>query len=333
MILSFTVEVYLQQQKLCLAYSLQGLDFENVAVSTIVEIMFGLQPTGEIPAEANAIYNSRNYVWLIAPSRRVQQGCHRSTIVEIMFGLQPQAMQTFRASYLQQQKLCLAYSREIMAKVVPLNLQQQKLCLAYSPIWVEYPQPYLQQQKLCLAYSLQRIAIKQCRSTIVEIMFGLQPLLYVGENFYYLQQQKLCLAYSRCTDLQEAVRSTIVEIMFGLQPTFCGALFCLIYNSRNYVWLIAYFHLSALWVLSTIVEIMFGLQPFGRYAMHDVLSTIVEIMFGLQPMKAQISPRISTIVEIMFGLQPCWLTSPMCCIYNSRNYVWLIALWVIGRFM
>ena len=123
------MEVYLQQQKLCLAYS-QLFYLHHPQISTIVEIMFGLQPRRGTH-KPFLIYNSRNYVWLIA-IRTVAYKTVKSTIVEIMFGLQPHTLFQAVVIYLQQQKLCLAYSH-IEIDDEESHLQQQKLCLAYSP--------------------------------------------------------------------------------------------------------------------------------------------------------------------------------------------------------
>ena len=125
-----------------------------------------------------------------------------------------------------------------------------------------------------------------------------------GQSSYDLQQQKYHLAYSPVVEYFRLSISTIVEISFGLQPWVMVGMAAVIYNSRNFIWLIAAslialrksylqqqkFHLAysptttqVFVYSSTIVEISFGLQPQSEGNWIFSPSTIVEISFGLQP--------------------------------------------------
>ena len=120
------------------------------------------------------------------------------------------------------------------------------------------------------------------RSTIVEILFGLQPQGSSSSSVSYLQQQKFCLVYSHRAGAQEKHKSTIVEILFGLQPCVGCQIFDWIYNSRNFVWFIA------------------------QHEPSKTLSNLQQQKFCLVYSRQRVVPFLY-------------------CIYNSRNFVWFIA--------
>ena len=163
----------------------------------------------------------------------------------------------------------------------------------------------------------------------------------------YLQQQKLLRHYSPARRMSRLPISTIVEITQALQPPRSVLPSTEIYNSRNYLGIIAYTRADSVQPQSTIVEITQALQPVQlqnkrimnlqqqkllRHYSHAHLhfgtaeSTIVEITQALQPRKIKGLTDISTIVEITQALQPsCGIAMEHGGIYNSRNYLGIIA--------
>ena len=163
-----------------------------------------------------------------------------------------------------------------------------------------------------------------------------------------LQQQKLLRHYSLNLQKIDVAKSTIVEITQALQPLagFTGG--SQIYNSRNYLGIIALSSPSQSLTLSTIVEITQALQPYQRigickdlqqqkllrhyspccehytrliYNSRNYLGIIAHCV-------RKVCPKLSTIVEITQALQPSKEPSQRAPIYNSRNYLGIIAAYL-----
>ena len=226
------------------------------------------------------IYNSRNYFWHIA-AFLYSVTFFRSTIVEIIFGIQPVLCKNLSYPIYNSRNYFWHIARlSILVHRIIYNSRNYFWHIAlfgsHGFRW------YLQQQKLFLAYSPFPGVLLQVSSTIVEIIFGIQPL---SINYYCatnLQQQKLFLAYS-----PEKIEDEEVAI----------------YNSRNYFWHIAYSIFEIVRRISTIVEIIFGIQPLS--AVNQVLDLQQQKLFlAYSPTIKIILNYESTIVEIIFGIQP-----------------------------
>ena len=124
-------------------------------------------------------------------------------------------------------------------------------------------------------------------STIVEIIEAYQPQgAGNGNADGNLQQQKL-------------LEHTSLLILFDI--------FCCIYNSRNYLSILAVLVADVKASRSTIVEIIGAYQPCSLDTVKRTRSTIVEIIGAYQPCRIAYAflPVLSTIVEIIGAYQPC----------------------------
>ena len=209
---------------------------------------------------------------------------------------------------LQQQKLYQAFSQVKAADAERENLQQQKLYQAFSPdtLCVHSPavstiveiisgfQPKsqiqqnsynLQQQKLYQAFSQRNIERDKFLIYNSRNYIRLLASFSITIHLINLQQQKLYQAFS--LDDEESAQGGYLQQQklyqaFSPGPHYPHPLS--IYNSRNYIRLLANHILCNSAKTSTIVEIISGFQPLRQVREYASLSTIVEIISGFQPL-------------------------------------------------
>ena len=164
------------------------------------------------------------------------------------------------------------------------------------------------------------------RSTIVEITQALQPSLARTIRLFQSTIVEITQA------LQPGVPNTQTFIIYnsrnylGIIARNCKTIRRLIYNSRNYLGIIAQSR-SRSQPTSTIVEITQALQPCHHSGSDQLLSTIVEITQALQPrfLAKRILPHLQQQKLLRhYSLRPAGENSKE--IYNSRNYLGIIAV-------
>ena len=169
---------------------------------------------------------------------------------------------------------------------------------------IEFLCGHLQQQKL---YLPSRPNLYEVKPKYIYNSRNYTYLLGHSENVgyhNYLQQQKLYLPSRHTLMWGKANRSTIVEIILTFQAVIFLVMSYLIYNSRNYTYLL------------------------GMMRIYDEYS-------HLQQQKLYLPSRLqsqyflshpSTIVEIILTFQASISVFFVSSIYNSRNYTYLLGI-------
>ena len=167
-----------------------------ISVSTIVEIILAYQPLlfinvgvgylrqqklyqlislMRLPLNNFSIYDSRNYISLLAPSVLLFAINAVSTIVEIILAYQPILCVPKGNLHLRQQKLYQLISL-VLVQGHDCTSTIVEIILAYQPDGLEPPPPDLRQQKLYQLISLFTLdGDVMSLSTIVEIILAYQP--------------------------------------------------------------------------------------------------------------------------------------------------------------
>ena len=175
--------------------------------------------------QAFQIYNSRNYLGIIAdPSS------------------------TVGTPNLQQQKLLRHYSHDFLCHILSIYLQQQKLLRHYSPRQPHYIHLPIYNSRnylgiIALPQKGERLGIYNSRNYL-----GIIAKISFVRWCIDLQQQKLLRHYSPLRQSHRTDPSTIVEITQALQPVHGVEKLTTIYNSRNYLGIIAGTSSSRTWL-------------------------------------------------------------------------------------
>ena len=153
--LGFCLDDNLQQQKLYGFYSL-CFDERFDIVSTIVEIIWLLQPKQNKFRRINIIYNSRNYMAFIAMDRRRKRREHLQQ--QKLYGFYSRFLFCHLSNNIYNSRNYMAFIASSSLFIIRTHLQQQKLYGFYSrPTQQRCTSGYLQQQKLYGFYSRQSL--------------------------------------------------------------------------------------------------------------------------------------------------------------------------------
>ena len=256
-----------------------------------------------------------------------RQMIHKSTIVEIILAYQPQLMRSAASNYLRQQKLYQLISPS-EPTVTDTYLRQQKLYQLISPMFGMMATTVIYDSRnyiSLLAGEICSVGVVIYDSRNYISLLALQVMLHAPLTIYDSRNYISLLAVISLTpqskDLRQQKLYQLISLFLAfaflysylrqqklyqlISPIYSPIPPIMIYDSRNYISLLAPCKFNTLISVSTIVEIILAYQP------------LLFINVGVGYLRQQ---KLYQLISPF-----CFAVCHKCCIYDSRNYISLLA--------